>query len=129
MMDEPRDERAVRAEESVSGVPGIEPERHLEPVRQPDASNRPAPLLPGDECDQYRHRWSSIQTGFVDEPRKAVEQADALVEDVMMRLSETFSNERSHLEEQWSRGADASTEDLRIALQHYRSFFDRLLSL
>ena len=64
----------------------------------------------------------------MDEPRKAVEDADSLVADLMKRLAETFSQERSSLEEQWDSGEDASTEDLRVALQKYRSFFDRLLS-
>jgi hypothetical protein len=66
--------------------------------------------------------------GFVDEPRRAVEQADALVADLMQRLASVFSDERKSLEGQWDRGDDVSTEDLRVALQRYRSFFDRLLS-
>jgi hypothetical protein len=64
----------------------------------------------------------------VDEPRKAVEEADKLVASVMKRLAEGFANERSKLEKQWDRGDNVSTEDLRVALQRYRSFFDRLLS-
>jgi hypothetical protein len=86
------------------------------------------PLLGRDEAGEYQSRWESIQTGFVDEPRRAVEQADALVADAMQRLAETFSEERKNLEGQWDRGDDVSTEDLRVALQRYRSFFDRLLS-
>ena len=65
----------------------------------------------------------------MDEPRKSVEQADALVAGVMNRLAESFASERSKLEEQWSRGDNVSTEELRVALQHYRTFFDKLLSL
>ncbi len=90
---------------------------------------RPAPLLPNDQTENYRSRWMQIQTGFVDEPRQAVEQADSLVAEVMKRLAETFADEREKLEGQWGRGADVSTEDLRVALRRYRSFFDRLLSL
>ena len=93
------------------------------------AKIRPVALLDEGEEDDFRNRWLNIQTGFVDEPRSAVEQADALVAEVIKRLAEKFAQERSKLEEQWSRGDDVSTEDLRIALQHYRSFFDRLLSL
>ena len=70
-----------------------------------------------------------MQTGFVDEPRKAVEEADSLVAQVIKRLSEVFADERTNLEHQWDRGDQISTEDLRIALRKYRSFFDRLLSL
>ena len=71
---------------------------------------------------------STIQTGFVDEPRQTVEQADELVAQVMQRLAEGFAAERERLEQQWGRGEDVSTEDLRIALQRYRSFFQRLLA-
>ena len=90
---------------------------------------QPTSLLATDEMDAFRAHWDSIQTGFVDEPRRSVEQADTLVAEVMKRLAETFANERANLEGQWSRGDDVSTEDLRVALQRYRSFFDRLLSM
>ncbi len=86
-------------------------------------------LLPQDFIQDLRSRWDRIQTGFVDEPRKAVQEADELVSDATKRLADTFSNERSRLESQWSRGDDVSTEDLRIALQRYRDFFNRLLNV
>ena len=86
------------------------------------------PLFAGDEGDGLRARWQEIQVKFVDEPRESVKDADELVAELMQRLAETFSSERSNLEKQWDRGDDASTEDLRVALQRYRSFFDRLLS-
>ena len=86
-------------------------------------------LFPSDELQDLRTRWKDIQTGFVDEPRKAVEQADGLVASAMKRLAEVFAQERSGLEQQWDRGDNVSTEDLRVALQRYRSFFDRLLSV
>jgi hypothetical protein len=76
-----------------------------------------------------RDRWDVIQTGFVDEPRRAVEDADALVASAIRRLAETFAEERSHLEGQWDRGDHVSTEDLRLTLQRYRSFFHRILSI
>src|SRR4051794_39044476 len=85
-------------------------------------------LLSGDDNDEFQRRWESIQTGFVDEPRQTVEQADELVAQVMKRLAEGFAAERERLEGQWGRGEDVSTEDLRIALQRYRGFFQRLLS-
>ena len=87
------------------------------------------PLLAGDVVNGRRTRWTDIQAGFVDEPRRAVEQADGLVADAIKRLAETFANERNQLEGQWDRGGDVSTEDLRQALQRYRSFFSRLLSV
>lgn len=87
------------------------------------------PLFPNNELNDLRTRWKEIQTAFVDEPRKAVEEADGLVASAMKRLAEMFSEERSRLEQQWDRGDNVSTEDLRVALQRYRSFFDRLLSV
>jgi hypothetical protein len=88
-----------------------------------------APLFPNNELDELRSRWNSVQGAFVDEPRRAVEQADGLVASAMKRLAEVFAQERSNLEQQWDRGDNVSTEDLRIALQRYRSFFQRLLSI
>jgi hypothetical protein len=87
------------------------------------------PLFPNNELEELRNRWSGVQTAFVDEPRSAVEQADSLVASAMKRLAEVFAEERSRLEQQWDRGDNVSTEDLRIALQRYRSFFQRLLSV
>ena len=88
-----------------------------------------APLFPNNELEDLRNRWKGVQTAFVDEPRRAVEQADGLVASAMKRLAEVFAEERSKLENQWDRGDNVSTEDLRIALQRYRSFFHRLLSV
>jgi hypothetical protein len=86
-------------------------------------------LFPAEEAQILRSRWDAIQAGFVDEPKRAVEQADCLVADTMKRLAEVFAQTRSDLESQWGGGGDISTEDLRLALQRYRSFFDRLLSV
>jgi hypothetical protein len=89
---------------------------------------RAEPLFPADEAERFEARWMDIQTAFVDEPRQAVEQADALVADLMQRLASSFAAERQGLEAQWDSGDDVSTEDLRVALKRYRSFFGRLLS-
>ena len=88
----------------------------------------PTPLFAETDVNDLRARWSNVQAGFVDEPRHAVENADKLVATVMERLAQGFANERSSLERQWSSGERVSTEDLRVALQRYRSFFDRLLN-
>ncbi|HKT75460.1 MAG TPA: hypothetical protein VJQ78_01925 [Sphingobium sp.] len=92
-------------------------------------SEGPTPLLPHDEIARLQTQWASIQGSFVDEPRRAVEEADTLVAAAMKRLAETFASERSDLESQWDRGDNVSTEDLRVALQRYRAFFERLLSI
>src|SRR5579863_3278213 len=87
------------------------------------------PLLPQDFVQDLRSRWDRIQTGFVDEPRTAVQQADELVTETIKRLSENFASARSRLEEQWSSGDQASTEDLRVAFKRYRVFFEKLLTV
>jgi hypothetical protein len=86
-------------------------------------------LFSPDETSTLRGQWDSIQVGFVDEPRQAVEKADALVAGAMKRLAEVFAAERERLEKQWDRGDSVSTEELRLALRRYRAFFGRLLSV
>jgi hypothetical protein len=86
-------------------------------------------LFSADETKNLRAEWDSVQVGFVDEPRQAVERADSLVARAMKRLAEMFAAERERLEKQWDRGDSVSTEELRLALQRYRSFFGRLLSV
>jgi hypothetical protein len=88
----------------------------------------PMPLLEADELQTVISRWREIQAEFVDEPRRAVQDADALVSDLMDKLSRTFAGERDRLESRWSKSEDVSTEDLRRGLQRYRSFFERLLA-
>jgi len=116
------------AEHRTPDLPGPRPvasERNVERA----VSTESTPLFPSGELDSLRTRWKEVQTAFVDEPRKAVEQADGLVASAMKRLAEVFAEERSKLEGQWDRGDNVSTEDLRVALQRYRTFFDRLLSI
>jgi hypothetical protein len=86
-------------------------------------------LFEASEQEALRDRWSAIQTSFVDEPRRSVEEANDLVADLMNRLVSSFRDEQSRLEEQWSRGEEVTTEDLRMTLQRYRSFFGRVLKL
>jgi hypothetical protein len=104
-------------------------QRHITDRDRDVNDDRPMAMFAGAEAAGYRTQWDAIQTGFVDEPRRAVQEADALVALVMKRLSEVFTNERSSLERQWGKGDEISTEDLRVALRRYRSFFERLLSL
>jgi hypothetical protein len=113
-------------EPATKPAPPVEPSS---PREAPDVGEANAPLFDAAATDELRSRWSDVQGSFVDEPRSAVEQADGLVGDVMKRLADGFASERQSLESQWSRGDDVSTEELRLALQRYRSFFDRLLSL
>ncbi|HEY7065082.1 MAG TPA: hypothetical protein VII06_26640 [Chloroflexota bacterium] len=130
-MNERSDQRLSTADM----VAATEGQRGQATSTSPTGANAPArdekqaaALFSADETHRFRDRWDDVQTGFVDEPRRAVEQADQLVAEVMKRLAEIFAGERSKLEGQWSRGNDVSTEDLRLALRRYRSFFDRLLT-
>jgi hypothetical protein len=86
-------------------------------------------LLTQGDRENFLDRWQTIQTDFVDEPRRSVEQADALVAEAMNRLAEIFAKERQALESRWEEGATTSTEELRVALQRYRAFFHRLLTV
>lgn len=88
-----------------------------------------SPLFSTDEANNLHAKWDSVQVAFVDEPRQAVEEADRLIAATMKRLAEIFAEERQKLEHQWDKGDNVSTEDLRIALRRYRSFFTRLLRI
>jgi hypothetical protein len=87
------------------------------------------PLFAQNDTLAFRSRWEKIQIGFVDEPRKAVVEADELVANAIKRLAEVFAGERQKLEVEWDKSDKVSTEDLRLALHRYRSFFNRLLSV
>ena len=116
----PRNESPARAEPARRAAG--EAELH-------EAEGHRAPLLPQQALDDLHRRWTDIQSRFVDEPRRAVEEADGLVAELMKRLAETFAGERAGLEGQWGRNKEVDTEELRLALRRYRSFFDRLLDV
>ncbi|GGQ41524.1 MULTISPECIES: hypothetical protein [Streptomyces] len=96
-------------------------------ARGPADSDTEEPLLGTSETEEYRRKWSEIQGRFVDDPQDAVRSADTLVAEVMQALAGSFSTRKQGLEGQWGRGEQVATEDLRVSLQHYRSFFNRLL--
>jgi hypothetical protein len=134
--DRPLDTRDLRDAQTNSRTatpsedrPGIRAEGQSAVAQDPDA-----PLFEDAVATKLRERWMSIQTEFVDEPRGAVQKADSLVAEVLKQLTDSFARERDELEAGWSdRGddadRDASTEELRQAIQRYRSFFNRLLSI
>jgi hypothetical protein len=80
-------------------------------------------------AETYRSRWIAIQSGFVDDPKQAVRDGDELVAEVMTNLANTFADERHKMEAQLDQTGAGSTENLRVALRRYRSFFERLLAL
>jgi len=92
-----------------------------------DAGPR-ASLLEDGELQSITARWKDIQAEFVDEPSRAVHEADALVAELMQRLAVMFATERAELEKRWAGGHQVNTEDLRQGLRRYRSFFERLLA-
>jgi hypothetical protein len=114
--------RGERPANPPSPLPGIEP-------AQSTAEGQQTQLFAHDEGERFRSDWQTVQAGFVDDPRHAIEEADRLVTRTITRLTEHFDGERSKLKEQWSRGDNVSTEDLRLSLHKYRAYFDRLLSL
>ena len=128
-VSERRDSEAVAAVYS----DGVEDERNDDeridrPVAAAILSAQSDSLFPNDELQGFRSRWDTAQASFVDEPRAAVEHADSLVANVVKRIAEQFASVREQLEEQWDRGDDVNTEDLRQALKRYHAFFDRLLA-
>ncbi|MCB0935942.1 MAG: hypothetical protein KDB55_08030 [Mycobacterium sp.] len=94
-----------------------------------DATTNGESLFGGTDLAGLKARWDDVQAAFVDDPRQCVQKADHLVSDVVERLTSGFAQARTQLEEQWSRGQEASTEELRVAIKRYREFFQRLLSV
>lgn len=122
--------QGVRGEDSQTGRrQEFEPvgERRQTRTMEQGSSQNGGGLMGGEQMERYASQWNGIQAAFVDEPRKAVEQADQLVAQIIQDLTKTFASERQKLEGQWSRGDQVSTEDLRVALQRYRQFFQSLL--
>ena len=105
-----------------------QPEREDRTGMMGSDSEAQAPLLTADRSREYSGRWQDVQAAFVDEPQKAVQDADGLVAEVIQTLATSFADQRRELEDQWSKGSEVSTEDLRQALMQYRSFFQRLLA-
>lgn len=135
---EPAQASAVReAERASRDAAATSPKTQREPheqasggadVLQPDGSRALGTSHLGTNADKSWQRWREIQGDFVDQPRRAVSDAHALVGEVLDGIIRQFEQERGQLEQRWSRGEDVSTEDLRRCLQTYRDFFGRLLA-
>jgi len=117
------------AREEIREQEQVAAERRANPVGKTHDEEQATPLFSEQESRDLFAKWDALQVGFIDEPRRAVEQADHLVATAMKRTAEVFAEERSKLERQWDRGDNVSTEDLRIAMRRYRSFFRRMLSV
>ena len=125
-----QDDQSSGSRESVADVtgPDVAGEQATSSERADTSASGEGRLVPEEAVIDLRARWEAIQQGFVDDPRRAVSDADTLVGEVLQRLSTTFENQHQELEGQWAEG-EPSTEDLRGALQRYRDFFQRLLAI
>jgi hypothetical protein len=122
-MSKEQDEKSFGTADFVAGAQAPQPaEREMD-------DGQLAALFPAETAEGFRSNWDAVQIGFVDDPRKAVQQADELVASVMKSLAESFASQRASIEADVGQNDQASTENLRVALRRYRSFFDRLLSL
>lgn len=133
-MDEERDRNRDMDDVEEARQRPVEEERPLERTTERRApveteKDELVPLFEGNAAEKFRTRWLAIQSKFVDDPSASVKDADDLVADVIQNITSNFADRRGSLERQWSGGGDTSTEDLRLALKQYRSFFERLLSL
>lgn len=133
-MDEERDRNREMDDVEEARQRPVEEERPLERTTERRApveteKDELVPLFEGNAAEKFRTRWLAIQSKFVDDPSASVKDADDLVADVIQNITSNFADRRGSLERQWSGGGDTSTEDLRLALKQYRSFFERLLSL
>lgn len=124
-MEERAERAAMQRDDLASGTPAS--------MQRTDASGAAAEplaaLFQGPQAEDLRRRWDAVQIGFVDDPRAAVRNADELVAQVLRTLAESFSEQRSRIEQGLDGSDQANTEAMRVALQRYRSFFQRLLSL
>ncbi|WP_433270298.1 hypothetical protein ACQPZF_09370 [Actinosynnema sp. CS-041913] len=130
--NEPFAEEPTAHQQTVDELGVHEPETGDVPAEQPAAEqprSADEPLFTADEADGYQGEWRALQADFVDDPRDAVQRADELVAQVIQSLATTFAEHKRSLEGQWQQGGQADTEELRLALRRYRSFFDRLLSV
>jgi hypothetical protein len=133
----PLDENTAPVPAEPPTEPSTAPSEHVEPVAAEPAthageaheSSTEEVLFADEELTELRSRWTAVQAAFVDDPKECVQKADVLVSDLVEQLTTGFADARSRLEQQWARGEQASTEDLRVALMHYREFFDRLLAV
>jgi len=130
VLEAPRmnDEGAAVTAEAAPEAPSAEAPAAEPAIAQQDSPTHDV-LVGDDDLADLRARWAGVQAAFVDDPKDCVQQADTLVSDLFEHLTTGFAEVRSRLEEQWSRGEEASTEDLRLALMHYREFFERLLAV
>jgi hypothetical protein len=109
-------------------TPGVSEPDEATASQDHDEQEAPVRLFEADELNAVIRKWRDIQADFVDQPKRAMQEADELVGELMNRLARTFTEQREQLEARWGDSETVSTEDLRKDLQRYRSFFERLLA-
>ncbi len=120
---------AETAEPPTAAAPSAE--AAAAPAERPSVERESATealVFADDDLGDLRARWAGVQAGFVDDPKDCVQKADDLVSDLVEKLTTGFALALARLEQKWARGKEASTEDLRLTLMHYREFFERLLA-
>lgn len=127
--DQQEGQQEQQEQQEQTGQTEHEEQAQQETRRDEEQDGQDEALFADDEAQSLRSRWEEVQRGFVDEPRESVQRADDLVSDLVDQLTKGFAEARSGLEEQWNKGEEASTEDLRVALTRYRAFFQRLLKV
>ena len=125
---ESRQVGSMPARDDFGGRETVPPSHSVETETRPGTMNQGEALLKGSDASRFHDRWVAIQAAFVDEPRKAVKDAQQLLEEVFQALNSAFSKGRDDLEAQWERSGEASTEDLRQAVRRYKVLFERLLA-
>ena len=115
-------------EEHVVLRPGASPDEPAHPAEPQEPTAGELPLLDAAESDAFLRRWSDVQARFIDDPQAAVRDADGLVTELVHALSARFAQHKDGLDQQWRSGGEPGTEQLRLALQQYRSLFQRLLA-
>jgi hypothetical protein len=125
----PKRQPDVVAREELKAAERAEPHEETRNLKEASEEDRRDGLFDHDRATELQRRWTEIQARFVDDPREAVKAADTLVDEVIRDLTTLFAEERGGLESHWDRNEKISTEDLRVALRRYRSFFERLLEV
>ena len=122
--DQPADDQRQEQPQEMRQQQSQQQSPQATPAKEPLAA-----LFPPEAADDFRRRWDTIQIGFVDDPRAAVQNADELVANVLRSLASSFADQRSQIENRVGQDGAGNTEEMRVALQRYRSFFQRLLTL
>lgn len=127
VVDDTYDGEIVSSTVNPVARPGVSPDKSQTPEAQSTPGPQVESILNEATLRDFRARWDQVQTSFVDDPRHAVEQADALIGAVVKRIADQLAEDRTKLEEQWSQGQNVSTEELRQNFKRYRALFDRLI--